>query len=197
MIELNKNQTAVLSAIDGFLANDRLDAFIMRGGAGTGKTTLIGKLVADLRNQNLSFELLAPTGRAARILGSKVEQITGTKVLAGTIHGCIYLRDKLEINEKASDVNDFGMQMFFPLKADEPKVAVFVIDEASMLGDKKSLGDSFRFGSGRLLKDIIISCRSRRKGRPADDRLVKIIFVGDQAQLPPVGENFSPALSAE
>ena len=197
MIELNKNQTAALPAIEGFLTNDRLDAFIMRGGAGTGKTTLIGKLVEVFGKQNLSFELLAPTRMAARILGSKVERITGTKVLAGTIHGCIYLRDKLEINEETPDVNDPGMRMFFPLKADEPKVAVFVIDEASMLGDKKSLGDSFRFGSGRLLKDIITFCRSRRKGRPAGDRLVKIIFVGDQAQLPPVGEDFSPALSAE
>ena len=112
MIELNKNQTAALPAIEGFLTNDRLDAFIMRGGAGTGKTTLIGKLVEVFGKQNLSFELLAPTRMAARILGSKVERITGTKVLAGTIHGCIYLRDKLEINEETPDVNDPGMRMF-------------------------------------------------------------------------------------
>ena len=197
MIEINKDQTAALSAIESFLTDDSLDAFILRGGAGTGKTTLIGKLVEIVERQGISFGLLAPTGRAARILGNKVSEITKRDIHGHTIHRCIYFRDKIEIYENASDVNDPGLRISFPLKTDEPTVKLLVIDEASMIGDKESLQDSLRFGSGQLLKDIITFCRTRRKGRETIDRLVKIIFIGDQAQLPPVGEKFSPALSAE
>ena len=76
-INLTPEQSAALSAIEAFLQDDYLDAFILRGSAGTGKTTLIAKLIDTLEEMNLSCNLLAPTGRAARILGNKIKLITG------------------------------------------------------------------------------------------------------------------------
>jgi hypothetical protein len=167
----------------------------LRGSAGTGKTTLIAKLVDTLKEMKLSCALLAPTGRAARILGNKIKQITGEDVHGGsTIHGAIYTLTQVEVNEGAETANDPGVRMIFPLKKEEATVSLFVIDESSMVGDKESHGDFMQFGSGRLLKDIVTFARMSRPGR-TKDHLTKLLFVGDPAQLPPVGENASPALS--
>lgn len=196
-IHLTPEQDAALDAIKSFLRDESQDAFILRGSAGTGKTTLIAKLVETLEEMNLSGALLAPTGRAARILGNKIKQITGKPEHEGsTIHGAIYTLTKFEVNEEAAAVNDPGLRMVFPLKEEEPSVSLFVIDEASMVGDKESRGDVMQFGSGRLLKDIVTFTRMKRPGR-SHDNITRLLFVGDPAQLPPVGENFSPALSED
>lgn len=84
--------------------------------------------------------------------------------------------------------------MIFPLKEEESVVSLFVIDESSMVGDKENHGDFMQFGSGRLLMDIVTFARMSRPGR-TKDHLTKLLFVGDPVQLPPVGENASPALS--
>jgi AAA domain/UvrD-like helicase C-terminal domain len=195
-INLTLEQAQALKAIKAFLLNDTQDAFILRGSAGTGKTTLIAGLVETLEEMNLSCALLAPTGRAARILGNKVKQITGKPEYQGgrTIHSVIYTLNQVEVNEEAETANDPGVRMIFPLRQDEASVSLFVIDESSMVGDKESQGDFMQFGSGRLLKDIVTFARARRPGRTVD-HLTKLLFVGDPAQLPPVGENTSPALS--
>ncbi|MBV5323050.1 MAG: AAA family ATPase [Ilumatobacteraceae bacterium] len=194
-IQLTPEQIAALDAIKSFLRDDMQDAFILRGSAGTGKTTLIAKLVDTLEEMNLSCALLAPTGRAARILGNKIKQITGKSGYEGTtIHRAIYTLTRLEVNEGAETANDPGMRMIFPLKEEESTVSLFVIDESSMVGDKESHGDVMQFGSGRLLMDIVTFTRMRRPGR-SHDHLTKLLFVGDPAQLPPVGEHSSPALS--
>jgi hypothetical protein len=194
-MELTKEQSAALDAIKSFLRDDTQDVFILRGSAGTGKTTLIASLVDTLEDMNLSCALLAPTGRAARILGNKIKQITGKLGYeSSTIHRAIYALSKLEVNEGAEAANDPGMRMIFPLKEEEATVSLFVIDESSMVGDKESRGDVMQFGSGRLLKDIVTFARMSRPGRTRD-HLTKLLFVGDPAQLPPVGENLSPALS--
>ncbi|MEY4562767.1 MAG: hypothetical protein RLZZ618_2044, partial [Pseudomonadota bacterium] len=139
--------------------------------------------------------LLAPTGRAARILGNKIKQSTGRPDHDGsTIHRAIYTLTHVEVNEEAETANDPGVRMIFPLKEEESTASLFVVDESSMVGDKESHGDFMQFGSGRLLKDIVTFARLRRPGRPVD-HLTKLLFVGDPAQLPPVGENSSPALS--
>ena len=195
-IQLNKAQEAALSAIQGFLGDDSIDAFILRGGAGTGKTTLIARLAAELARMHLSTALLAPTGRAARILGNKVRQLTGQEIAGRTVHSCIYVLDRVEVNDTASDTNDPGIRLLFPLRDDEPTMSLIVIDESSMLGDREANGDFLQYGSGRLLKDVVTFARLKRTGRE-HDHLVKILFVGDPAQLPPVGEDFSAALSAE
>lgn len=194
-IELTPEQRGALVAIKAFLLDETLDAFILRGSAGTGKTTLIAKLVQILEDMHLSCALLAPTGRAARILGNKIKKSTGRSDHAGsTIHRAIYTLTHVEVNEEAETANDPGVRMIFPLKDEESTASLFVVDESSMVGDKESHGDFMQFGSGRLLKDIVTFARSRRPGRPVD-HLTKLLFVGDPAQLPPVGENSSPALS--
>ena len=194
-IQLTGEQSAALDAIKSFLLDDSRDAFVLRGSAGTGKTTLIAKLVNTLEEMNLSCSLLAPTGRAARILGNKIKQITGNPGYEGlTIHRAIYTLTHLEVNEGAETANDPGVRMIFPLKEEESLVSLFVIDESSMVGDKANHGDFMQFGSGRLLMDIVTFARMSRPGR-SKDHLTKLLFVGDPAQLPPVGENASPALS--
>ena len=75
-------------------------------------------------------------------------------------------------------------------------MSILIVDEASMVGDREVRGDVIRFGSGRLLKDLVAFARSRRR-MGSGDRLVKLLFVGDLAQLPPVGEDESPALSSQ
>ncbi|MBW8465843.1 ATP-dependent RecD-like DNA helicase [Acidovorax sp.] len=194
-IQLTGEQSAALDAIKSFLLDDSRDAFVLRGSAGTGKTTLIAKLVNMLEEMNLSCSLLAPTGRAARILGNKIKQITGNPGYEGsTIHRAIYTLTHLEVNEGAETANDPGVRMIFPLKEEESVVSLLVIDESSMVGDKENHGDFMQFGSGRLLMDIVTFARMSRPGR-TKDHLTKLLFVGDPVQLPPVGENASPALS--
>lgn len=195
IINLTPDQSTAISAIKVFLRDDKLDAFILRGSAGTGKTTLIAKIVEELQGMNLSCSLLAPTGRAARILGNKIKQITGRQEHEGsTIHRAIYTLSQIDVNEEAETANDPGVRMTFPLKEDESLVSLFIIDESSMVGDKESQGDVVQFGTGRLLRDIVTYSRLRRPGRDID-HLTKLLFVGDPAQLPPVGEKASPALS--
>jgi len=130
-MKLTSEQSAALCAVRSFLCDDTQDAFILRGSAGTGKTTLIAKLVETLEEMNLSCELLAPTGRAARILGNKIKQITGKPEYEGsTIHRTIYTLTQLEVNEEAETANDPGVRMLFPLKEEEATVSLFVSEAA-------------------------------------------------------------------
>jgi len=197
-LHLNKEQSAALDVIKVFLLDDMQEAFILRGSAGTGKTTVIAALTQELEDMRLSAALLAPTGRAARILGSKVQQITRRNEYPGsTIHKAIYALAQVEVNEEAESVNDPGLRLVFPLKeGSEPVESLFVIDESSMIGDMTIKGDYIQFGSGRLLTDLVTFARLKRRGRTEDHR-TKLLFVGDPAQLPPVGEKTSPALSEE
>jgi len=186
---LTQSQQQAISAIDAFLAVTA-PVFILRGGAGTGKTTLIAHIIGMLKQRSRLVECIAPTGRAARILSAK------TRHPASTIHACIYAVPTVEVIEAAESPNDPGMRWFFPLKHQDPLGTVFIVDESSMVGDKDSKGDLLQFGSGRLLADLIDYTRLGRIGR-SGECIAKIIFVGDPAQLPPVGESLSPALSKQ
>ena len=183
------SQQAALNSIARFL-EQQIPIFLLRGSAGTGKTTMITNIVKLLIEKKRPFQLLAPTGRAARILGAR------THCGARTIHGYIYAVPDINVIESAESPNDPGLHWFFPLKHDDPLQKVFIVDEASMVGDKESKGDLLQFGSGRLLADLIEFSRLGRLGRPPEFG-PQIIFVGDWAQLPPVGETLSPALSAK
>ena len=151
-----------------YLADDDFSRiFVLNGYAGTGKTTLIAALVGALKEIGMKPVLLAPTGRAAKVLA----RYAGENAL--TIHKRIYRqRTNAQYEQR------------FLLNQNTERGAVFLVDEASMLPDGS--GDGALFGSGSLLEDLVQYVRSGRECR--------LILVGDSAQLPPVGSDFSPAL---
>ena len=164
------SQKKVVENLSEYLSSpDYSSIFILNGYAGTGKTTLIAALVQVLRAMNIPCVLLAPTGRAATVLA----QYSGTE--AHTIHKRIY-RQRTNADYESK----------YSLDINREKGCVFIVDETSMLSD--STPDGQIFGSGSLLEDLITYVRSGRQCR--------LILVGDDAQLPPVGADRSPALDA-
>ena len=142
--------------------------------------------VSFLDENKVTYKLMAPTGRAAKVLSDK------TMHNAYTIHKSIYSMDRLEEFKETKDDGSETFKYSFGLQNnDDPTDTVYIVDEASMVSDKKSEGEFFRFGSGQLLTDLFryISFTSPKMSR-------KIIFVGDSAQLPPVNMNISPALDS-
>ena len=164
--------------------------FLLKGSAGTGKTTLIRHLISQITDDGWKFSLMAPTGRAARILQAK----TGHE--ASTIHRAIYDLENIQIFENASTSADTGMRMIFGLRRADPSRCLFIIDESSMVSDVAAPQDLLQFGSDRLLTDLIEHARLKTAGWNAQSG-VRILFVGDPAQLPPVNEQLSPALSEQ
>lgn len=178
-INLTNDQHTALGKIQDFLNSDE-HIFILQGYAGSGKTTILKGICSYLQTQNQVFSLMAPTGRAAMILNEK------TGYNSTTIHRGIYNIDKLEVE----DENDIFKYYFGLHQNKDNSEAVYLVDESSMISDYFSDDDFFRFGSGHLLQDLIRYVFEGSQSR-------KIIFVGDDAQLPPVDMNFSPALSKE
>jgi exodeoxyribonuclease-5 len=166
--ETTNSQKKVVEMLSDYIASsDFSRIFVLNGYAGTGKTTLIAALVDVLREVGIKSVLLAPTGRAAKVL----TQYSGQTAL--TIHKRIY-RERTNANYESK----------FSLDLNKERGAIFIVDEASMLSD--STGDGQIFGSGSLLNDLISYVRQGKE--------CKLILVGDDAQLPPVGCDFSPAL---
>ncbi|MBP5543398.1 MAG: AAA family ATPase [Kiritimatiellae bacterium] len=161
--------------------------FIIRGAAGTGKTTLIRSLVPVLQERGLFPMLMAPTGRAAMVLHKR------TGFDTSTIHSGIFNI----VNEPIRDEQDDALKWIFPLKDDKDvENTAFIIDEASMVGLSKHDNDRelFQFGSGSLLGDLI-----QYSGIKTQNTSNILFFVGDSFQLPPVMEQCEtpPALDAE
>lgn len=144
-------------------------AVILRGYAGTGKTSLVGALVRVMRLLKRDVVLLAPTGRAAKVFSFHA----GTP--AYTIHRVIYRQQTFQ-----------GEGTHFTLGYNKLRHALFVVDEASMISSGAgSMGESL-FASGELMDDLVRYVYSGEGCR--------LLLVGDTAQLPPVGETESPAL---
>ncbi|MDE5821684.1 MAG: AAA family ATPase [Paramuribaculum sp.] len=177
-IKLSASQDSVIDYFKTFLESDS-QVFMLKGAAGTGKTTLVTEFIKILEEQKREYGLMAPTGRAAYIIGSK----TGKP--AFTIHRSIYGLSKLKsTSQNKEDEDDGGIHLRFGLKVNNDSLnAVYIVDESSMVSDKFSENEAFSFGSGCLLTDLFEFARGH-----------KIVLVGDYAQLPPVGMNFSPAL---
>lgn len=164
------DQTQAIQIITQFLFSQEPDSLLLlKGYAGTGKTSLTGALVKTLTELRQKTVLLAPTGRAAKVFSG----YAGHK--AFTIHKKIY-RQKTFSNEPT------GFQPTENLHKD----TLFIVDEASMIANDGF--DSHIFGSGRLLDDLIHYVYSGENCR--------LILMGDVAQLPPVGQTESPALNA-
>jgi len=152
------------------LSGTKDSLFLLKGYAGTGKTTLIGTLVKNLWKAKLSSVLLAPTGRAAKVISN----YSGRQ--AQTIHRNIYYPKK----------NSSG-GLAFQLKQNKKRDTIFIVDEASMIPDIPS--DSKLFENGSLLDDLMMFVYSGHN--------CKILFIGDTAQLPPVKLEVSPALDMD
>lgn len=185
--ELTADQQSCLTALDGFLSDDTQRVFLLKGYAGTGKTFLAGGLTEFLLTQGRMFSLSAPTGRAAKVIAKKTGQS------ARTIHSLIY--DYSDMPEQIEDGDDESATFKMVAKIrhnDDPIDAIAIVDEASLVSNVYSESEFFRSGSGHLLQDLIAHMGSTHSGNAR-----KIIFIGDPAQLPPVGMSTSPALDAD
>lgn len=181
--ELTESQKTAIAQFSDFLdSNDR--AFLLTGAAGTGKTHVLRHLTDELRRRNLPYALAAPTGRAARVLQAR------TGLEARTIHATIYAFDTLEqdVGGEAEIRFHFGLR-----EAQRLEFSVLIVDEASMVGDKSANNEILRFGSGRLLNDLLQFVFSGDPGRSHR----RIVFVGDPFQLPPIGDSASRALDPD
>lgn len=166
-----EDQVLALNLLSNFLLSEESDSLLLlKGYAGTGKTSLVGALVKTMTELKQKSILLAPTGRAAKVFSGYAGQ------KAFTIHKKIY-RQKAFSNEPTG---------FHP--ADNlHKDTLFIVDEASMIANEGL--DSFVFGTGRLLDDLVQYVYSGENCR--------LILMGDVAQLPPVMQTESPALNPE
>ena len=158
-------QERLLRAVSAFLSSDDGDILVVNGYAGTGKTTAMAAVVAGLASLEIPSVLLAPTGRAAKVLS----QYAGHP--ASTIHKHIY-------RQKSLSAEGVGA---FTLTFNKARSTLFIVDEVSLIG----LSDGF--GTGNLLEDLVAFVRAGTDCR--------LILMGDAAQLPPVGLDASPALS--
>jgi len=172
--ELTSDQDAMLRRCASFLLSDEGDILVVNGFAGTGKTTAIAAVVEALAEMKIKSVLLAPTGRAAKVLSS----YTGRQ--AYTIHKHIY-------RQRSVGEDGFGQ---FSLSPNKSRDTLYVVDEVSLMGiEQGSSSQGAVFGTGNLIEDLIRFVRSGTGCR--------LIMMGDSAQLPPVGLDRSPALSPE
>jgi ATP-dependent exoDNAse (exonuclease V) alpha subunit len=164
-------QDIFLQQIAQFLTNNNNEEiFVLKGYAGTGKTTVISTIVNNLIAINLKYVLLAPTGRAAKVIANYSQKP------AFTIHKKIYFPKKSS-----------GGGVSFTMQQNKHKNTIFIVDEASMISDTSS--DSKLYENGSLLDDLISYIYSGTN--------CKMILLGDTAQLPPVNLDVSPALETE
>lgn len=165
-----EQEKAVKSLADFLFSHQSDSVFLLKGYAGTGKTSLIGALVKTLDQLEQKCILLAPTGRAAKVFSHYARHS------AFTIHKKIYRQRSF-----SNDMDNFS------LDDNLHQQTLFIVDEASMIPNAGLSGTSF--GTGRLLDDLIHYVYAGTGCR--------LMLIGDTAQLPPVGEEESPSLSAD
>jgi len=165
-----KQEVALQQLAHFLLSEKKEEVYLLKGFAGTGKTTIVGDIVSSLWKTAMKAVLLAPTGRAAKVMSNY------SKSQAFTIHRKIYFPKK-----------ESGGGIKFVLAPNKHRNTIFIVDEASMIPDKPS--DSRLFGNGSLLDDLLMFVYSGHN--------CKLILIGDTAQLPPVHLQISPALDSE
>ena len=226
-INLGPDQREALDRIDEFLRSDNR-IFVLKGQAGTGKTTLIRPIMDLIRRHNLRYKIATTTGRAKYVLTDKLFHVSADQItdpvtgisysaahfdeVVNTVHSHIYTFLTLDISDQEirqmsqTDLFNYFLGQYkvvvppelkvrqntfkavFGIKLYENSSGVMIIDEASMLADRPSADNKSHaiYGTGRVLKDLLFS-------HPH----YKFIFIGDPYQLPPVGQNFPPALTPE
>lgn len=184
-IPLTNSQFDALVKIVDFL-NSPTQIFILNGYAGTGKTFLLKGIVSYLSKLYIPVTLTAPTGKAVRVLENKLD------IKAYTIYSFIYSKPQ-PTDEPIEKSNKRKFRMLSRLNDNQalPFNQILFIDESSLISNVYSDSDVFVFGSGKLLEDIFTFMEL-----PAFPQR-KIIFIGDNAQLPPIRMNVSPALNPE
>ncbi len=165
-----KQEVALQQLAHFVLSDKKEEVYLLKGFAGTGKTTIVGDIVSNLWKTTMKAVLLAPTGRAAKVMSNY------SKSQAFTIHRKIYFPKK-----------ERGGGIKFVLAPNKHRDTIFIVDEASMIPDAPS--DSKLFGNGSLLDDLLMYVYSGHN--------CKLILIGDTAQLPPVHLQISPALDSE
>ena len=167
--EPTEDQSLLFTQLDAFL-RDQLPGrkvFVLRGYAGTGKTTVVSALVQWLHKMQRKYTLMAPTGRAAKVMAGYAG------VAASTIHKKIYRQTSGSPSERLN----------FQRQPNRVEQMLYIVDEASMISDEKA------FGENGLLDDLM--------GYVFEKTSNKLLLIGDTAQLPPVGQLLSPALDPE
>ncbi len=165
-----KQEIALQKLSDFVLTKEKNHLFLLKGFAGTGKTTLVGTVVSNLWKTTMKAVLMAPTGRAAKVMSNY------SNTQAFTIHRKIYFPKK-----------ESGGGVRFVLAPNKHRNTVFIVDEASMIPDTPA--DSKLFENGSLLDDLLMFVYSGHN--------CKLILIGDTAQLPPVRLDLSPALDED
>lgn len=166
--EPNEEKGGLALLLGSFITSRENDSiFLLRGYAGTGKTSMTGALVRAMDKLHQPTVLLAPTGRAAKVMSAY------SGYPAYTIHKYIYRQRSLG-------------EPVFSLAQNKQEHTLFIVDEASMIADRST--DSNAFGTGRLLDDLVEYVYSSPTCR--------LMLIGDDAQLPPVGQIHSPALDS-
>ncbi len=166
--QTTSQQAAALMKLAQFVLSEKSESiFLLKGFAGTGKTTIVGTLVNNLWKTKLTSVLMAPTGRAAKVMSNFA------KTQAFTIHRNIYFPKK----ERGGGVQ-------FVLAPNKHRNTIFIVDEASMISDTPA--DSKLFENGSLLDDLLLFVYGGHN--------CKLILIGDTAQLPPINLSLSPAL---
>jgi len=165
--ELTDSQRSLLADLGQYIFEEDKRIFLLKGYAGTGKTSIISHLVHNIWKIKYKFTLLAPTGRAAKVMSGYAGQP------AFTIHKHLYY----------SKVDASG-KLQFSLRKNKQRKTIFIVDEASMISNT-SLGDNL-FSQSSLLSDLLEYVYTHPDN--------KLILVGDTAQLPPIGTAVSPAL---
>lgn len=164
-------QSLAMEKLANFALNGKNEeVFLLKGFAGTGKTTIVGTIVSSLWKVKMSSVLMAPTGRAAKVMSV----YSGNK--AFTIHKKIYFPKK-----------QTGGGIQFVLAPNKHRNTLFIVDEASMIPDTPA--DSKLFENGSLLDDLMFYVYSGHN--------CKLLLIGDTAQLPPVKLDLSPALEEQ
>lgn len=187
---LSHDQQCAMARFIEFVNGDA-KVFILKGYAGTGKTTIVHEMIKMLRNRNSQYHLLASTGRAAKILHDATAEETST------VHSLIYVysgfNQDLEkvVSQRDKTGTDSSGQLFLnfvtAMVGETSVTTYYFVDEASMISDEEDKTTTMQavFGSGRLLHDLL-----------GHDDKGKYIFIGDACQLPPVKQDTSPALNA-
>jgi len=165
--EITSSQQKLLLQLTDFLFSKQKAIFLLKGYAGTGKTTVVSSLVKNLWKINRKYTLLAPTGRAAKVITNYAQN------QASTLHRHLYY----------VNTDSYG-KLQFRLKKCKQRNTVFIVDEASMISAQNTK-DSIH-NDASLLSDLIQYVYTYQDN--------KLILVGDSAQLPPVGTHVSPAL---